>query len=414
MPAMWSLEACLDYAREHNIALNNLRLARAISEQQLIQSKASVLPDLNASASTGLSHVGLETGTGNIVGVSGSAGVNSSLTLYNGGALRAGIAQSQLSLSSAGLTVQEAENDLYLSVIQAYNAILLDKETVIYTEDLVETSQQQKEQMELLFNAGSVARKDLVQLEAQLATDQYNLTAARNAERQDKIMLKQLLQLPIDTPFEIAEADTGFAISPIMSLEETLTRAMANRPEIRNSQYGVDMAALDVRIAKAGYFPTIGLSAGVGTNYANGGLSGFSSQLGNNLYQQVGITASIPIFSRKVNQTNTARAEIGLKQAALNLQNTETLLSQEVEQAYIAAVNAVNQFTAAEQQLTYNIESYRIAGEELRVGVSNTVEFVQQKNLYIQALQQYTQAKYNAMLAVDVYNFYRREIHPSY
>ncbi len=405
LPERWSLDECLQYARDHNITINNLRLSKESAAQNVIQAKAARLPDLNASISSSASHAG---GTGlSVDGFSASSGVQSSWTLYNGGALRAGIRESQLAETSSELTVLEAENDLYLQVIQAYNAILADKETVKYADDLVATSTEQKNQMEALYKFGSVARKELVQMEAQLANDQYTLASARNAERQDKLYLKQLLQLPIGGDFEIEEVDTAFAMGEVTTLEETLNQALANRPEVKNGAVQIELAKTALDIAKAGYRPTISLNGGIGTNYTGGVNAAFSSQLNNNFYQQIGITASIPIFSRKVNQTNAARASIAIKQAELDLLNTKTLLSQDVEQAYIAVQNAVVQYQAAAEQLRYAEEAYRIASEELRVGTFNTVDFVQQRNLYVQALQSYTQAKYNALLALDVYEFYK-------
>ncbi len=403
----WTLEACLEYAKAHNITLNTLRLAKATAGQDVIQAKAAVLPDLAASLSAGVNHI--QGVTHPLVGASGSGSVGSSMTLYSGGALRARMAESQLAETSSELDILEAENDLYLQVIQAYNAILLDKETIKYAEDLVATTTQQKTQMEAMYRVGTAARKELVQIEAVLANDQYTLTAARNAERLDKINLKQLLQLPVESDFDIVEPDTSLQPGAIASLESTLETALANRPEVENGKTAVEFAKTGLRIAKAGYLPTVGLNGDIGTGFSNGNGSSLGTQLDRSFYQQVGVSVSIPIFTRQVNKTNTAKADIAVKQAELNLANTELVLSQEVEQAYIAALNAFQQFEAAKGQLAYAEEAYRIAQEELRVETYNSVEFVQQRNTYVQALQAYTQAKYNALLAVDTYEFYRQQ-----
>ncbi|MDM8175268.1 MULTISPECIES: TolC family protein [Olivibacter] len=404
----WSLKECLAYAQQHNITLNNLRLAKQSADQNLISAKASVLPDLNASASQNATHYGTAWGdTGKSINLNGSAGLNSSVTLFNGGTLRADIRQSQLATEMADLDVSEAGNDLYLQIIQAYTNIMLDKETIVYAQDLVQTSQAQTEQMDQQYKAGAAAKKDLIQLQAQLASDQYTLTSAKNAERQDKITLKQLLQLPVDSAFDIVKADTTFALAAIPSLHEVIQDAINKRPEIKNSLLNIENSKLDLKKAKAGYLPVISLNGGIGTNYNNGTNIGTFRQFDNNFYQQIGITATIPLFSRKVNQTNVAKSNIAIKQAELDLLNTKTILSQTVEKAYINTQNAYSQYDASAEQLNYNKEAYRIAGEELRVGSANTVEYIQQKNLYIQALQAYTQAKYSAMLSLNVFNFYK-------
>lgn len=407
-PTLWSLKECLRYAQDNNITINNLRLTRSSTDQDLISSKAALLPNLNASVSQNATHYGVsQTAGSNKISTSGSVGVNSSLTLFNGGALRADIDQKKLNRNVADLDVAEANNTLYMQIIEAYNNILLDKETINYAQDLVETSRAQTDQMRQQYQAGAVAKKDLIQLEAQLANDQYTLTNAQNAERQDKITLKQLLQLPVNTTFDVIRSDTAFNLAAIPSLNQVLEEALANRPEVKNSVLNTESAQLDLKKAKAGYLPVISLNGGLGTNYGNGGATNTFTQFNDNFYQSVGITATIPLFSRKVNQTNVAKSTIAIKQAELNLLNTKTILSQEVEQAYINTQNAYSQFNASTKQLSFNKEAYRIAGEELKVGSANTVEYIQQKNLYIQALQAYTQAKYNARLSLNIFKFYK-------
>ncbi|WP_036602582.1 TolC family protein [Olivibacter sitiensis] len=408
LPARWTLQDCLRYAQENNITVNSLRLSKLTSEQNLIQSRAALWPNLTASTSHNLNHTTV-TGSGgsSTTNNNGSLGLTSAVTLYNGGVLRRDIQQKQLDVSMSELDVEEEKNNLYLQIIQAYNNILLDKETIVYAEDLVNSSKEQVKQMQAQYNTGSAARKDLIQLEAQLANDQFTLTSAQNNEKQDKLTLKQLLQLPMDTGFDIERPDSTGSIQAIPSQQQVLANALSYRPEIKNSELAIAGAKLDIKNAQSGYLPTISLSGGLGTSYGNNTSLGFS-QFNNSIYQQIGITASIPIFSRKVNQTNVARAKIALEQADLSYANTKTILSQAVESAYISANTAVSQYGTSQEQLKYNEEAYRIAGEELRIGTYNTVEYVQQKNLYIQALQNFTQAKYNALLAIDIYNFYSK------
>lgn len=400
----WTLEECLAYAKENNITINSLRLDSATSEQNLTVARAAVLPNLTGSASQGLNHYNATTSP--ILGSTGSVSLNSSVTLYNGGYLRNDIKQKDLLVKSSNLAIREQENSISLQIVQAYLNILLDKETIIYAEDLVTTSQAQVNQMEQQFKVGSVAKKDLIQLQAQLANDQYTLTNAQNAERQDKLTLKQLLQLPLENNFDVAKPDSIFTAALLPSLNEVVDVAMETRPEVQNSVLNIKVAQLDLKKTLAGYLPTISLSGSLGTAYGNTYTEGFR-QLNNNGFQQIGITASFPIFNRKVNRTNEAKAKINIQQAELSLKNTKTLLSQAIEQAYINALNSNGRFDAAVQQLTYNREAFRISGEELRVGSSNTVDYVQQKNLYAQSLQSYTQAKYNTLLAVKIYEFYQ-------
>ncbi|WP_223233292.1 TolC family protein [Chitinophaga sp. CF418] len=411
LPVKWDLQACLDYAKANNVTLNSYRLSRLSSEQDLLLSKSAVLPNLAGNVSPSLTNAKeRDTTTGNFrsrLRVSGNTSLNSSVTLYNGGYLRNDIQQKDLLVKAAGLDLATAENDITLQITQAYLNILLAKENIVYVKDVVATSEAQVQQQQQFYNVGSVALKDLIQLQAQLANDKYTLVTAQNTHRQNVLVLKQLLQLPTEAHFEIVEPDTlmGYALlTPLLEAEKT---ALATRPEVKSSELGVQVAELDVRKARAGYLPALTAGAGIGTSYAQGDYNSFLKQMDNNFYQQVGLTLSVPIFSRRANRVNEEKAKIGVEQAELTLQNTRINLSQEVERAYINVLNAQGQYDAAVEQLRFTQESYRIANEQLKIGAANTVEVLQQKNLYVQSMQAYIQAKYSAALYVRIYDFYR-------
>ncbi len=411
LPAKWNLQACLDYAKKNNVQLNNLRLTIQSTQQDLLQSKAAKYPNLSGSLSQTYTH---SKNANPVVGgfqtqssVAGSYGLSSSWIIYNGGYLNNDVKQKQLSIQSANLSLEAAENDITLQITQAYLNILLAKENIVYLEDLLKTSQAQVEQGQQQFDAGSIAKIALIELQAQSATDKYNLISAQNLHRQNMLTLKQLLQLPSAVPFEIVEPDTLMANALLPSLEEVQRTALETRPEIKNAQLSVQIAQYDLLKARSGYLPVATIGAGLSSGYSNNESEDYLKQLDNNFYQRIGLTLSIPIFNNRITKTSVEKSKIAIEQANLNLQGAKTTLSYEVEQAYINVLNAQGQYDAAVEQLRSSQESYRIANEQLKAGVANTVELLQQKNLYVQALQAYIQAKYTAALNIKIYDFYR-------
>jgi outer membrane protein len=399
-PAVWDLSACLSYAAKHNITINSLRLASQSGEQDLEQSKAARYPNLGASVTQSLTNYpasGLYPASG--------YGFSSQVTLYNGGYLLNDIKQKQLSLKAANLNVLSSQNDITLQITQAYLNILLAKENVVYLQDLINTTQAQVTQGQQRLDAGTLARKDLLELQALLANDKFTLVTGQNAVKQNILTLKQILQLPTDTAFEVSQADTMETKTLAAPLAQAQQTALDNRPEVKSGELGVQIAQIDIEKAKAGLRPTLGLGGSVFTNYSKNAQTYFP-QLNDNFYQQLGLTLSVPIFDRKVTRTNVRRAEIATSQAQLNLQSTKLGLTQAIEQAYLNVQNAQSQFDAAKEQLSFTEETYRIANEQMKIGVFNTVDYLQQKNLYIQALQSYIQAKYATQLYTRIYNFY--------
>lgn len=409
-PGLWDLQRCLDYAKKNNITLNSLRLSEQSAEQNYLLSKAQVQPNLTGISSLSYTHSKGASTTVNGVQTSSSwinsFSANSSVTIYNGGYLRNDIKQKNLQIESSNLVILQNENNITLLITQAYLDILLAKENLVYLQDLISSTGAQVDQGRKQYEAGSIARNAYIELQAQLATDKYNLVTAQSLVRQNKLNLKVLLQLPYQDSFDIVNPDTVISKEAIASLDSVVSIAMRDRPEIRNGQLGVDISRYDLLKARAGYLPIITASGTLSTSYGSRAADPYFKQLDNNFFQQVGVNLSIPIFTRRQVKTNVELAKIEIDQSKLTLLNTQTQLAQNIEQSYINVINAQGQYDASVEGLRASQESFRIAGEQLKVGASNLVDYLQQKTLYTQAFQVYIQAKYNAALSIKIYDFY--------
>jgi outer membrane protein len=410
LPQVWDLKTCLAYAKDNNITISSARLNVETGKQELLLSRAAQLPSLGGSTSQTYTH---SKNTNPVVGgfqtqssFASNYSISSGMTLYQGGYLKDVIRQNNLILESDNQSVLEDIDNIYVQITAAYLNILLAKETIVYQKDLINTSEAQVKQAQQEYDAGSIAKVDLAELQAQLASDRYTLVTGESNVRQGLLNLRVLLQLPSGTPFDIGTPDTLIATALVPSLDSAQMVAARTRPELRIGELGVQSAQVDLAKARSGYYPTLRASAALSTGYSNNETPGYFQQLDNNFFQQVGLTLSIPIFSNRINRTNVENAKIEIQQEELNLKGARIGLSQTVEQAYINVLNAQAQYNASVDQLNYTLESYRIATEELKVGAANVVQFLQQKNAYVQALQAYTQAKYNAVLDVKIYDFY--------
>jgi len=332
--------------------------------------------------------------------------LNSSITLYNGGYLKNDIKAKQLSLESSNLTVEETANSVTLSVTQDFLNILLAKENIVALEDVLATSTTQLQQGQQRYDAGSISKKDLLQFQSQVATDNYNLVNARNTLELNIVNLKQLLQLPTKTVFDVKVPASVEPIKAVINLKVAQAAAEQTRPEVKNSQVAVSLSEVELAKVRSGRLPSVSLGLGLSSGYSDNQASKYFNQINNNFYQSAGITLSIPIFSRNLNKTNIAKSQIAIQQSKLALLSTKTVLNQQVEQAFINLKNAQAQYAAAEEQRKAAEESYLITNEQLRLGAVTTFEVLQQKNTYVQAVQSSTQAKYMAVLYNKIYDFY--------
>lgn len=410
LPQQWTLEDCIRYARENNITLQTLRLSASSAQQDLQQSRYNRLPNLTGSVSQSLVN---SNNADPVVGgfqtqanFSSSYGVNSSMVLFNGGYLKNDIKSKDLSVQSANLSVEESANDITLSITQAYLNILLAQENITSLEQLLTTSKAQLEQGQQRYDAGAISRKDFLQLQSQLATDNYNLVNAQNTYRRNIATLKQLLQLPSSYDFRVSTAADVQPEEAVMALPDAQAAALASRPELKNGDLRVQIAQVELDKIRASRLPTVSLGAGLSSGFSDNRDAKYFAQLNNNFYQSLGLNVSVPIFTRHLAKTNVAKSKILIDQAKLDLENTKVTLNATIEQALINLQNAQAQYKAAEAQLNTAKEVYTITNEQLKLGAVNPVEVLQQKNAYVQALQAYTQAKYTAVLYNKIYAFY--------
>ena len=406
----WDLQTCIDYAKKNNITLNSLRLNVLTAQQNYLLARAARQPNLVGAVTGTYTHSknanpvigGFQTQSS----FANDYSVQSAATIYNGNSINNNIKMANLQIQSANQTVIENELDITLEIVQDYLNILLAKENVVYVEDLVKSTTAQVDQGKQEYDVGTIARNAYIELVAQLATDKYTLVTAQNAVRQNKVTLKQLLQLPYRDSFDIVTPDTVIATQAVPNLDSVEAYALQNRPEIKIGELGIDVSRYSLSIAKAGYLPLLTASATLSTGYSNNVNNDFIQQLDNNFFQQAGLNLSIPIFNRRQVKTSVENAKIQIEQSKLALLGNQTTLSQTIEQAYINVLNAQGQYDAAVEELSSNQEAYRVASEELKVGAVNLVAYLQQKTLYTQAFQNYVQAKYNSALSIEIYDFY--------
>lgn len=416
---IWDLNDCFQYAYKHNIQIATSRLNEQSVHQDFLQAKAQRIPTLSSTLGNTFTHAKSQdtisrTSLVDQIVSSGIYTLNSSVILWNDNALRTNVREKNLQAQSAGFSVQEIQNSITFSITTAYLNALLAKENLKYVADLVNATEALEKQGELFYQVGTIAKKDLLQLQAQLASDRYLLVQAQNAIRQNILNLKQILQLPSEAPFDVkvppsVDVDIAEILPPLQQVQQA---ALLNFPEVKISKLDVNISSLEIARLRAGLKPTLSASGALGSNYNSvltnsfGFRGGYFTQAGNNFYQSIGITLSIPIFLNRINKTNVEKAKISYNQSVLNLQNTQLVLTQQVEQAYLSASNANQSYKAAQEQLTSATESYRIVQEQLKIGAVSTVDLLQQRNQYVQAVQAYTQSKYTALLQQKIYEFY--------
>src|SRR5690606_14052139 len=135
---------------------------------------------------------------------SNSLGVNSSITIYNGGLLNLNKEKAGLVVNSYKFQTESVINDVSLMVINYYLNIVLNRELLMIAESNLAVTEQQLDRSQKLFDAGRIARADLVQAEANVAQEKKNVADAKIEVDRALFNLSVLLQLPDYREFDIA------------------------------------------------------------------------------------------------------------------------------------------------------------------------------------------------------------------
>lgn len=396
----WDLSRCIAHAQENSIQVKQALLEVASGKLDLVKSRSEWMPAVNASVS--------EDFVNTFDAATAGFSLSSNMPLYKGGAIQNGIKRSGLAVEQANLSVEESQKSITLSIVQAYLNVLYAKESFDYNNEVVAASQKQVDRIRELHKAGSVARKDLLQLEAQLASDSYSLVVAKNSVVSNTTTLKQLLELPVADTFNVFFPDLDVDDSAILlpSLHEAISAAMDAMPEIKNKRLGTAMAETDLKIAKSGYLPSLSLSAGYSTTYSSGLNSGFGNQLSENQMKKLGLTLSIPIFNRNTTRVSIQQSKISINRAQLQYCEAEKNLIQKVETVYQDAIAAISRYKSAKLKMNAAAESFMLSEEQFTLGMVNAVELLDAKTLFLNAKSELVQSKYTTVLNLKVLDFY--------
>lgn len=404
----WTLQECLDYAYQNNIQVRQSRNNQLSGIEDTKQAKAALFPSLVASTTQSYTNYPSSEVTDNN-SYTGTYGITAGMTIFEGGKLRTEVKRQKVQNQMDALSVEESVNDIRIAIVQAYMQCLYAADAVRINRSTAEASKAQRDRAEEMLRAGSISRVDFAQLQSQYSSDEYQVVVASSTLDNYKLQLKQLLEL--DIMEEMNPAVPGVkeenVLKALPSKDEVYATALKVMPQIRRGELGVEAAKLEEKSARAGFYPSISLSASIGTGHMSNNDFESGSQIWNRFNENIGLTLNIPIFSNRKNRTAVNKAKIAVDNSYLEWTSLQKELLRDVESAYLDATSAQAQYLSAREKEKYARESYELTSEQFRVGVKNTVELITAQNEYSAAQQQVLQAKYLTLLSIELLNIYQ-------
>lgn len=398
----FTLEDCLRYAFANSNERKSMELTGKSLEATYEQSKQQRLPNLNASVGQNISN--------NAEGWSSAGNVNlgSSITIYQGGQINNTIKQNKLNVERNEVQMERFDNQIVIQILQSFLTIIGNQELLKYQLEVLKTSGEQLKQGQTRYQVGSILESDFLLLEAQYYSDSNNVVDTRINIENNLLDLKVLLSMDPTDSLEIISPDTenlDLLIESLPSEEEAIQLTMNYMPDLRLSDYDIQIAEKNVAIAKGNYFPSVSASASVGTGIFSFDKNGMNKWI-NTPTESAGISVNIPIYSRGATRANVKKSQISLEQARLDHEQAQLEVRQNVVQAYRNVISAHNAYKVSEIKEQAYSKSFEAYNTQFRFGKITTVELLQQQNNYLNVLNSYIQNKYSLVLKRKILDVY--------
>lgn len=449
-----NLQQCVEIAHQNNITVRQGQLSVQNNTLQLTQSRQNLLPTAFFQANQGLNGGRSINPQSNAFVQrsisSGSYQLNSSVTLYNGMALRNTIKQNDLTLQASQQELSATRNTIALTVAQNYLNTLVGTEQLVIAQRQAEVTRAQLERMQRLVNAGSAPEANLFELRATLASNELDIVNAQNTLDLAKVALLQAMNVPIDNAFEvepITVPDPG--LDPYTaSVQQLFDVAATNMPEIKGADLRVKSAMLGVQVARGGLFPTLSLNGNLSSIYSsaankqqvpngttqntvigfvtdpttgvqipiNAQTPGFDTQsvtyfdqLGNNFNRSVSLFLRVPIFQGNLSRNRITTARITQQNAELTALNTRLQLRQQIETAYTTMRAGANKYRATQLQVASLERAFQVAESRLNAGAINATDYSIAKTNLDRARALLVQAKYDYVFRLKILDYYQNK-----
>lgn len=441
----WDWNRCLDYAYENNLQLKSDAINIALSELQLQQDRLNLTPFVQADA-------GYTYAVGRTVDMStyqyvtkpvntGNLQVSLNQPIFQGLRNLNSLKKSKIDLQASKLDNETLKLNIQLQLLNAYLNILNAQEQVQQAKEQLSRSQEQYQNNQNLAKGGALAERVLVDNEAQLASDEYNIIQLQQQVQLAYMALKTILQLDLNKEIQIENPipENALNVLELASVESIYQDATNSRPDVEGANAKIKSSELGVKIAKSAYYPQLSFFSAIGTNlsdqFTETNVSGteetpigfikssgeavytllpttnnvsvpFGKQFNNNMSYAIGLNLSVPIYNRRAGYLSTKRARLALEQSKLYGENINYTLMNDIKTAHLRAFTSEQNYLAAQKNVHAAEKSYEFAQDRLAGGAISQLELNLAQNNLLIAQSRMTQSKFEYIFNTKVLDFY--------
>ena len=387
----WSLDDCMKYAVEHATEVKREVVNARQRKQDYQHAVAGFLPTVTGGVQGQYAwgrNIDPETNTyNNVTTFNNYYQLYAELNVFDGFATINALKQAKLSRDYSATAMQKIQDDRAIDVMQKYVDAAYAEASIRIASEKLNESKRMLAKMKRLYELGEKGRPDVVQMESQVAEDEYNLTHQENVAKQSLLALKSAMNFPVDEELKIQIAEERNLKLKAENKEipesgvnyETVYQGFPNiSPDLKSAEYEVERARYDYKIAKGRLLPSLSLGGGISTNYyknlsQKGQYDGFASQFRNNQGEYLALTLSIPIYnSDRWHSVKKARNDWQLAQ--VNLEETRRKLHDQIAQAVMDAEGYAKELHQMQKKVASDSLAYHMSSRKFEEGMLSTFD----------------------------------------
>lgn len=387
----WSLDDCMKYAVEHATEVKREVVNARQRKQDYQHAVAGFLPTVTGGVQGQYAwgrNIDPETNTyNNVTTFNNYYQLYAELNVFDGFATINALKQAKLSRDYSATAMQKIQDDRAIDVMQKYVDAAYAEASIQIASEKLNESKRMLAKMKRLYELGEKGRPDVVQMESQVAEDEYNLTHQENVAKQSLLALKSAMNFPVDEELKILIKEEqnlkltsdNKEVSESGVNYETVYQAFQNiSPDLKSAEYEVERARYDYKIAKGRLLPSLSLGGGISTNYyknlsQKGLYDGFASQFHNNQGEYLALTLSIPIYnSDRWHSVKKARNDWQLAQ--VNLEETRRKLHDQIAQAVMDAEGYAKELHQMQKKVASDSLAYHMSSRKFEEGMLSTFD----------------------------------------
>ena len=387
----WSLDDCMKYAVEHATEVKREVVNARQRKQDYQHAVAGFLPTVSGGVQGQYAwgrNIDPETNTyNNVTTFNNYYQLYAELNVFDGFATINALKQAKLSRDYSATAMQKIQDDRAIDVMQKYVDAAYAEASIRIASEKLNESKRMLAKMKRLYELGEKGRPDVVQMESQVAEDEYNLTHQENVAKQSLLALKSAMNFPVDEELKILIKEEqnlkltsdNKEVSESGVNYETIYQGFQNiSPDLKSAEYEVERARYDYKIAKGRLLPSLSLGGGISTNYyknlsQKGQYDGFASQFRNNQGEYLALTLSIPIYnSDRWHSVKKARNDWQLAQ--VNLEETRRKLHDQIAQAVMDAEGYAKELHQMQKKVASDSLAYHMSSRKFEEGMLSTFD----------------------------------------